>query len=132
MDRTILRKAESVSRCIKRIEQERQFNLFEDLTHQDALLLNLQRACQTVIDIATHIVKEKQLGKPNVAYEVFAILFDQKLISLELYESMRSMVGFRNIMVHDYTEIDLKIVMNIIDNHLEDLRDFCAIALRMN
>lgn len=132
MDRTILRKAESVSRCIKRIEQERQFNLFEDLTHQDALLLNLQRACQIVIDMAAHIVKEKQLGKPSVAYEVFDVLYDQKVITSELYESMRSMVGFRNIMVHDYTELDLKIVMSIVDNHLEDLKSFCAIALRLS
>lgn len=73
MDRTILRKAESVSRCVKRIEQERHFNLFEDIVHQDALLLNLQRACQTTIDMALHIVKTKQLGVPNTSSDVFEI-----------------------------------------------------------
>jgi uncharacterized protein YutE (UPF0331/DUF86 family) len=131
MDRTILRKAESISRCIKRIEQERQFNLFEDIVHQDALLLNLQRACQTTIDMALHIVKTKQLGVPNSTSDVFEILFEQKLIPFDLYESMRSMVGFRNIMVHDYTELDLNIVRSIVDKHLDDFRIFSQIALNI-
>lgn len=131
MDRTIFRKVESVSRCIKRIEQERQFNLFDDIVHQDALLLNLQRACQTVIDMAMHIVKEKQLGTPNTTSEVFEILYEQKLISIELFESMRSMVGFRNIMVHDYTELDMNIVISIVDKHLYDLRTFGQIAMNL-
>lgn len=131
MDRTILRKAESVSRCIKGIEQEKQYNLFEDIVHQDALLLNLQRACQTTIDMAMHVVKTKQLGIPNTTTDVFEILYDQKVISLKLYESMRSMVGFRNIMVHDYTELDLNIVKSIVDKHLGDISAFSHIALNL-
>lgn len=131
MDRTIFRKVESISRCVKRIEQERQFNLFEDIVHQDALLLNLQRACQTTIDIALHIVKQKQMGIPNTAVEVFEILYAQNIIPLELFESMRSKVGFRNIMVHDYTELDLNIVKSIIEKHLADFTAFCHIAVNL-
>lgn len=131
MDRTIRRKADTIQRCIKRIEQERQYNLFEDIVHQDALLLNLQRACQAAIDMAVVIVKEKQLGSPTGTYEVFEILLNQEIIEIELYESMRSMIGFRNILVHDYTALDMKVVLGIVENHLDDLKFFSKIALQI-
>ncbi len=131
MDRIILRKADSVQRRIKRIEQEKQYNLFEDVVHQDALLLNLQRACQSVIDIAAILVKEKQIGSPNGTYELFEILFEHEIIGAPLYESMRAMVGFRNILVHDYTELDLNIVLSIADHRLKDLNAFCGIAMNI-
>lgn len=129
MDPIIFRKAESVSRCIKRIEQEKQFNLFEDIVHQDALLLNLQLACQPVIDIGAYLVKTKQYGTPGASYEILEILFEHHIICFELFESLRAMVGFRNIMVHSYTELDLQIMMSIVENHLYDLQVFSRLAL---
>jgi uncharacterized protein YutE (UPF0331/DUF86 family) len=31
------------------------------------------------------------------------------------------MVGFRNIMVHQYQEMDIKIMVDVIEHHLDDL-----------
>ena len=37
---------------------------------------------------------------------------------------MKGMIGFRNIAVHDYKEIDEEILQDVIENHLNDLLDF--------
>ena len=42
------------------------------------------------------------------------------------------MIGFRNIAVHDYQDIDEEILIDIIENHLEDLTDFARDMLNKN
>ncbi|WXJ85839.1 hypothetical protein MTBGP_26550 [Moorella thermoacetica] len=38
--------------------------------------------------------------------------------------SISGMAGFRNILVHEYGKIDLKKVADIINNHLNDFRQY--------
>lgn len=45
-------------------------------------------------------------------------------------KNMQGMVGFRNIAVHDYKEIDETILRDVIENHLNDLLDFARILLK--
>jgi uncharacterized protein YutE (UPF0331/DUF86 family) len=35
----------------------------------------------------------------------------------------RRIIGFRNVLVHDYLEVDLTIVYDVLQNHLDDLRE---------
>jgi len=52
-DDVLLNKASIIERCLHRIEDEYQddpANLYENVTRQDAIVLNLQRACQAAID----------------------------------------------------------------------------------
>ena len=71
MDDVIIAKAATIERCLKRIKQEAEHNWKTDFTHQDALLLNLERACQASIDAASHIVRIRKLGIPKQSREVF-------------------------------------------------------------
>jgi uncharacterized protein YutE (UPF0331/DUF86 family) len=43
-----------------------------------------------------------------------------------------SMVGFRNIAVHDYRKLDMEIIVSIIENHLNDFRVFCSVILSIS
>jgi len=43
---------------------------------------------------------------------------------------MISMIGFRNLSIHEYEKINLDILSAILDNHLSDLKDFAAILIR--
>ena len=38
------------------------------------------------------------------------------------------MVGFRNILVHGYGDIDLSVVRDVLENHVDDLLRFAAIV----
>ncbi len=41
------------------------------------------------------------------------------------------MIGFRNIAVHDYKEIDNEILKNVIENNLNDLLEFARAMLNI-
>lgn len=130
----ILNKYESIERCINRINEEYN-NDPENLNNYskcDAIVLNLQRCCELVIDIAMYIVSTKNLGIPQTKKEAFEILLKNNYITEEIFNKMKGMIGFRNIAVHDYQDIDEEILKDIIENHLVDLTDFARDMLNSN
>ena len=130
----ILNKAKNIERCIARIKEEylgHESSLESDFSRQDAIILNIQRACEAAIDMAAHIVKQKNLGLPNGRRELFAILAEQKILSKELSTTMQKMVGFRNIAVHDYEELDIEILRFVITFGLQHLQEYCEVMLRL-
>ena len=88
------------------------------------MILNLERASQASIDIATHIVKTRNLGLPNSSRELFSMLLNAGIISEKICKQMQGMVGFRNIAVHDYQNLNIEIVVAIVENHLGDFEGF--------
>ena len=101
-------------------------HLENNLTKQDAVVLNLQRACEASIDIAIHIVKEKRLGLPKSARESFDLLSENSIIQPQTARRMKNMIGFRNVAVHDYQSLSLDIVIDIVLHRLEDFKEFLA------
>jgi len=122
----ILNKVSSIERCIKRIHEEYDKNPknLENYTKQDSIVLNLQRACEATIDLAMHIVAEKKLGLPQNSRDAFSLLELEGILNPALSGKMKAMVGFRNIAVHDYQEINLAILQKILDNHLVDFLEY--------
>lgn len=122
----LLNKYESIERCINRIREEYDNNPenLEDYRKMDAIILNLQRACEMATDVAMYVVSNRKLGLPQTKKEVFEKLFDNKLITEEMCNNMKGMVGFRNIAIHEYKQIDENIVKDVIENHLDDLKEF--------
>ncbi|CAA6808687.1 MAG: Unknown protein [uncultured Sulfurovum sp.] len=52
------------------------------------------------------------------------MLLENKIISQDSCKQMQGMVGFRNIAVHDYQNLNLEIVMAIVEKHLGDFEGF--------
>lgn len=132
VDDIILNKSATIERCIQRIQEEYvgfEHALETNFTKQDAIVLNIQRACEAALDIATHIVRIKRLGVPQTSREVFALLATHNIIPVELSETLQKMIGFRNIAVHDYTNINLSIIRKIITQHLQDLKNLCQVLI---
>lgn len=127
MDDVLIYKAQSIERCIKRVQEE--YLGFEEeintnFTKQDAIILNIESACQACIDMGSHFVKIHKLGIPQSSKDVFQILFSNKIIDNELNKKLQAMVGFRNIAVHDYSNLSLEILHAIIKNELDELLEF--------
>ncbi len=126
-DDIIINKIETIRRCLRRIGEE--YINFEDelknnYTKQDSIILNLERAAQASIDLSTHIIRINRLGVPKTSRDVFTLLEESHIISAKTSEKMKKMVGFRNIAVHDYQNISLDVVKNILDKHLIDFECF--------
>lgn len=128
MDDIVLNKKESIERCIKQIQQyfalPSELPFEEDFIKQDAIAINLQRACELSIDLANHTVKTRKLGLPKESKESFHLLAQNGIIPKKLATKLKNMVGFRNVLVHQYQELDLQLMKDVIENHLGDLIDF--------
>lgn len=91
---------------------------------------NLQVAAQACIDIANHIIADKGFRTPLGYGESFTVLEQEGIIPLALAEKMKMVAGFRNILVHDYLEIDNKIVYASLSS-LDDFVQFAAHVHRL-
>ena len=134
MDDIILNKVSTIERCLDRIKVEYaddDINLYQNYTKQDAIILNLQRICEAVIDIAMHIVRVKKLGIPQESREAFDFLQQAKIIDEKLAVALKRMVGFRNIAVHDYQKINLEIIKKIVEEHLSEFVFFSRQMLKL-
>lgn len=122
----IINKYEIIKRCINRINEEYAENpdSLEDYRKEDCIVLNIQRACEAVIDIAMYEVSTKRLGVPQSKREAIELLYKNNLIEEKCYKNIKNMIGFRNIAVHGYRKIEPEILQDVIENHLKDLEDF--------
>ncbi len=128
----LLNKVAIIERCLQRIEEEylgHETELETNFTRQDSIILNLQRACEASIAAAMHLVRVKKLGIPQESRDAFEFIQQADLITSELKERLQAMVGFRNIAVHDYRKLNLEIVRSVVENRLDDFRQFSKILL---
>ena len=127
----VLAKVDAIERCLRRIEQVtgRDPRALDDQDREDIFVLNLQRAAQAAIDLANHLVAADGLQLPTKLRESFELLERHASLPKDLCARMGSMVGFRNIAVHDYQAIDKRILAAILESHLDDLRRFSRYAL---
>jgi uncharacterized protein YutE (UPF0331/DUF86 family) len=77
VDDIILNKVQTIEKCIKRINET--YIGFKNVIKtnfdkQDVIILNLQRACEAIIDIGARIIRKKKLGLYQTNKEIFEIL----------------------------------------------------------
>ena len=116
-----------IYKSIEKLSRKAKVSLQEfksDTDTQDIVIHNLQLAIQGAIDIASHIISDEGWGVPNTLVVLFDILKEQNVIDAKTEGIMKSMVGFRNIIVHEYEEIDLDKVHQILTSRLKDFDDF--------
>ncbi len=84
----------------------------------------LHLAIETCMDVADHIVADRRLRVPETGAESFEVLAEAQVISRELGAALALMVGFRNILVHDYVRLDASVVVRVLREDLGDLERF--------
>lgn len=125
MNDVVLNKKESVERCIRQIlayyATASALDFEEDYMKQDSIAFNLQRACEQCIDLANYTIKARKLGLPKESKESFALLAVAGIIPSDLAKRLQGMVGFRNILVHEYQRMDIGLMVDVIENRLDDM-----------
>jgi uncharacterized protein YutE (UPF0331/DUF86 family) len=83
---------------------------------------SLQVMAEIVVDIAERIIARKNAGPTATAAEATEKLF--KLGVIKSAKPYTDMVRFRNLIIHQYEEIDPAIVFDIAKNQLNTFRQF--------
>lgn len=92
----------------------------------------LQIAIQAALDVSSHIVSDERLGEPRTNRELFAALARGGWLDVDLAGRLEAAAGFRNVVVHGYSEVDVLILRDVVENRLGDLLSFAeAVRVRL-
>ena len=130
----VLNKLESLRHCLQRVQDKTPGSidlLVEDYDLQDIIVLNLERAIQTSVDIGLHIISDLEIPVPETMAQTFESLKKAECLDAAIAERMAKSVGFRNTAVHAYQAIDWDIVYCIITEHLDDFREYARQILTL-
>jgi uncharacterized protein YutE (UPF0331/DUF86 family) len=126
MNKLILdKKIDSILRSIERVESHtpKDIEVFlKNIDAQDIVTLNLTRIIQSCVDIAMHIIADSNAETPQTMSESFDTLKKLTIIDKEIAVKLKKSIGFRNIAVHNYGELDLELTYIIAKQHLNDFK----------
>lgn len=88
------------------------------------MLLSIQAA----VDIATGIAVTKTPRRPDTYRETFLVLGKFRIIPEDLAKEMSRLAGFRNILVHEYTALDIHRVYRVLQDDLNSMNAFRNLA----
>lgn len=84
----------------------------------------LQMALEVVSDMGCHVIADEGIGTVDQYRDIPEIFAEQGWIDAEIKEKWIKMIGFRNILVHGYANIDRSEVYSILQNNLDDIKKF--------
>jgi len=83
---------------------------------QDIVERNLEVAIQSCIDIANRIISLNGLEKPKDYYGTIIILGKKNILPFDFAQKFAPITGFRNILIHEYLDIEWDEVYNNLKN----------------
>jgi len=107
-------------------------DIAKDLTKLAAMERFLERIITRAIDINQHILAEKGRGAEGVRRyeETFTDLAGLGVYSEEFAKAIAPSAGLRNRLVHEYDNVDEKIVYNSVGDALSQYAQYCDFILK--
>jgi len=132
-EQLVAKKLAFIETCLKELEALAKPAAIEtDVKERRFVEHTLQICVQAAQDVASHIVSDEKLGEPATNLELFMLLARAGWLEEGLARALRAAVGFRNILVHGYTAVDVRVTRDVVENRLGDLRQFVvAVRARM-
>ena len=104
----------------------------EEFSNDPDIYLRYERALhlavEAVIDLGNHIIADQGLRTPESNRDVFKILAEHNYLEKDISESLMKMAGFRNILVHDYLDLNRELEYEIMKNNIQDIEIFMKIV----
>jgi len=103
--------------------------IINDYTLLTSVLYTLQVSIQSLIDMGLRFLAEIGEKPPNRYSEIGELLRNEKVFDANDVKLFRKIVGFRNIIVHRYTSINLNLLEKILRDRL--YKDIYKLALKI-
>jgi uncharacterized protein YutE (UPF0331/DUF86 family) len=121
----ILKKLAFIETCLAELRSlARPERLAADVKERRFVEHTLQICIQAAQDIASHIVSDQRLGEPNTNLALFDLLTRAGWLSEPTAKVLRAAVGFRNVLVHGYTAVNVDVVRDVLERNLADIEQF--------
>ncbi len=117
----VRKKLAFILQCVRELETMADpARIATDIREERFVVHTLQLAIQAALDVAFHILADEGLGEPRSNREAFEILARHGKLPPAHAATMERMAGFRNIVVHGYETVDLRIVRDVLEHRLGD------------
>lgn len=122
----IRRRLERLGEYLTILDRFQRYDLetfLSDPEHYGSAERFLQLAIETSLDMGSHIIAEENLGVVEQSRDIPRRFREHGRISEDLEQRWIRMIGFRNILVHEYLEVDRAIVHDVVCHRLVDLNE---------
>jgi uncharacterized protein YutE (UPF0331/DUF86 family) len=126
INNAVYKRMERVEECLRRLERKRRLTMeefLEDTDAQDVVLHNLQVAIEACLDIGSHIISKNGWQMPEVYSDTPKTLAKHNVISEEFKPVFIKMGKFRDVVVHEYLDINLEKVYHNL-HKIDDIRRY--------
>jgi uncharacterized protein YutE (UPF0331/DUF86 family) len=123
-----LKRLEENLRELERFRETSIDDLKEGRQKRWALRYGMLESIQAIIDIACAVVSRYNLGYPDSYADCFRVLRRENVLPDDLTDRLTQAVGMRNVLVHEYLDVDDRLLLDALDR-LSDFRAF-AEAIR--
>ena len=96
----------------------------DDTLRLPAIERYFQLAVDQMIDINTHIIREKNFGTVDDLQSTFKMLGEYKVLDDVFANKIAPIVGARNMLVHRYEKLDRDVFLNNLRNNFEDFKTY--------
>lgn len=121
----IRRRLQKLDTFLEYLERAQTYSFDEfqsDIEVYSAVERNLQLAIEVLTDMASHVIIDEDLGSFERARELPNLFEKHGFIGEEERDTWKNMISFRNVLVHEYVDIERSRVYDILQHHLDDLR----------
>lgn len=119
-----LRQIEALLRELQAVEVKTIEDFTEQIVVKRFIERNIELSVEQMINICKHFVSGLDLKEPETYSECFDILAKEGIISYHNLETFKSMVRYRNLLIHAYDDMDDTITYGIYKKRLNDFRIF--------
>jgi uncharacterized protein YutE (UPF0331/DUF86 family) len=120
----VAKKLARIEACLQDLARVDPARIESDVVTERFVEHTLQIAIQAALDIASHIVSDDRLGEPGSNHALFDLLARAGWLPAAQVSVLHRMVGFRNVLVHEYDTVDLRMVRRVVERHAGDLQAF--------
>lgn len=124
---TITVKLDEIQRCVEKLKQFQAMTLDEFKGGENFAISEhyLRRALEAVFEIGSHILARLPGGKVSGYKEIAKKLGEHRILTPEFAkETLIKMAGYRNRLIHFYSEVTVEEMYQIIQNNLNDFDRF--------
>jgi uncharacterized protein YutE (UPF0331/DUF86 family) len=108
---------------LERLRSMSQVERLRDPLHELAAERAMHVAAEAIFDIGHHVLAGRSRPVPSTYRDIVPALVAEGILETSLGNRLSGMAGLRNILVHDYVDIDPARVWEAVDEHLEDLEN---------
>lgn len=125
-EKVVIEKLKELNKYLKQLrkyEGVSKNDLAEDIDKLWTVERGLQLSIQIILDIGSHILAEKGIMIEKYS-DVFIELAKLDIIPEDFSNKIKGMAGFRNVLVHEYADVDVDVVTKVLNNSLDDFEQF--------